>query len=338
MAEKLAENLYTIPVPLPGNPLKNLNVYLLAGERNLLIDTGFHLDACREALLAGLRELRVDMDRTDIFLTHLHSDHTGLAPDIAGPNTRIFIGEKDLSHMPGSHGDFSWADSDRRFAAEGFPWPLLRELVERNPAQGLSPVPHDDYIPVSDGQIFSYGGHRFQAIWTPGHTPGHMILWEEETGICILGDHVLFDITPNVTRWHGVTDSLGDYLHALEQVRTLPVTLPLPAHRAVHTAFQDRCDALIAHHSRRCREVLRILRDGGSMTAWDIAAGMTWRIRARNWSEFPTPQKWFAVGEAMAHLDHLIALGLVARQPSKPFVTYHLSQEGIHGIDSLPGV
>ena len=140
MAEKLAENLYTIPVPLPGNPLKNLNVYLLAGERNLLIDTGFHLDACREALLAGLHELRVDMDRTDIFLTHLHSDHTGLAPDIAGPNTRIFIGEKDLSHMPGSHSDFSWADSDRRFAAEGFPWPLLRELVERNPAQGLSPV------------------------------------------------------------------------------------------------------------------------------------------------------------------------------------------------------
>ena len=338
MAEKLAENLFTIPVPLPGNPLKNLNVYLLAGERNLLIDTGFHLDACREALLAGLRELRVDMDRTDIFLTHLHSDHTGLAPDIAGPNTRIFIGEKDLSHMPGSHSDFSWADSDRRFAAEGFPWPLLRELVERNPAQGLSPVPYDDYIPVSDGQIFSYGGHRFQAIWTPGHTPGHMILWEEETGICILGDHVLFDITPNVTRWHGVTDSLGDYLHALEQVRTLPVPLPLPAHRAVHAPFQDRCDALIAHHGRRCREVLRILRDGGSMTAWDIAAGMTWRIRARNWSEFPTPQKWFAVGEAMAHLDHLIALGLVARQPSKPFVTYHLSQEGIHGIDSLPGV
>ena len=333
MTSQITDYLYTIGVPLPDNPLKNLNVYLLRGERNLLIDTGFHLPACREALEAGLRELGADMDRTDIFLTHLHSDHTGLAPDIAGKTTRIYIGEHDLSHMPGSKSTFSWADSDDRFAAEGFPRELLAVLTERNPAQGLSPVPYDSYIPVADGTHFRYGGRDFTALHTPGHTPGHMILLEEATGVCILGDHVLFDITPNVTRWVGYADSLGDYLLSLRRVRELPVTLPLPAHRSVHTNFRDRCDALVAHHRRRCREVLSILADGEAKTAWDIAAGMTWKIRARNWAEFPTPQKWFAVGEAMAHLDHLIALGLVAREKPGAFYTYRLLPGNVYDAE-----
>lgn len=327
MTTKIADNLYAIQVPLPNNPLKNLNAYLLTGQRNLLIDTGFHLEACRVALLQGLEQLGVRMDETDIFLTHLHSDHTGLAPDIAGKDTKIFIGEKDLSHMPGKQSTFRWADSDDRFAAEGFPRPLLEVLTARNPAQGLSPVPYDGYIPVGNGELFCYGGHRFQAIWTPGHTPGHLILFEQDTGICILGDHVLFDITPNITRWNGVADSLGDYVNSLQRVRQLPVKLPLPAHRTVHMDFTARCDALIAHHQRRCQEVLHILGSEQPLTAWDVAARMTWRIRARDWADFPTPQKWFAVGEAMAHLDHLIAQGLVERRRETDFFRYRLTAQ-----------
>lgn len=313
MVTHIFGDIYTIPVPLPNNPLKNLNVYFIRGDRNLLIDTGFHQEECRTALLSGLRELHADMHNTDIFLTHLHSDHTGLAPDIATEDTRIFIGEYDLDHMPGKNSTFSWAASDDHFAAEGFPRDLLAILTERNPAQGLSPVPYDDYIPVSDGEMFSYGQHHFRAIHTPGHTPGHLCLWEEETGILILGDHVLFDITPNITRWAGHGDSLGKYLSSLEAINQLPVQLPLPAHRQVHMDFHERCRQLIAHHGVRCQEVLNILSSGDALTAWDIAAGMTWRIKAKNWAEFPPPQKWFAVGEAMAHLDHLIELGKVER-------------------------
>ncbi len=329
MVCQLADNLYRIPVPLPNNPLKNLNAYVLTGRRNLLIDTGFHLDACREALLAGLRELGVSMEHTDIFLTHLHSDHTGLAPDIAAPGTKIFIGKHDLSHMPGKHSTFSWRESDRRFAEEGFPMELLAVLTERNPAQGLSPVPYDGYIPVEAGEIFSYGGHRFEALWTPGHTPGHLCLFEQETGILFLGDHVLFDITPNITRWVGMEDALGTYLQSLEAVRSLPVKLPLPAHRTVQLELAARCDELIAHHSRRCREVLSILSDGKALTAWDVAARMTWRIRCSGWADFPTPQKWFAVGEAMAHLDHLIALGQVERWRQGDFFRYRRREETV---------
>lgn len=325
----VADNLYTIPVPLPNNPLKSLNVYVVTGERNLLIDTGFRQEECKKALLEGLTELNISMEDTDIFLTHLHSDHTGLAPEIAGKHTRIFIGEHDLSRLPGKHCNFSWGKTDEHFAAEGFPVELLEVLTSKNPAKSLSPIPFDDYIPVKDGTEFRYGGHCFKAILTPGHTPGHLCLWEKETGICILGDHILFDITPNITRWNDMEDSLGCYLRSLRKINMLPVTLPLPAHREVHMDFHKRCNDIIAHHEQRCREVLTILADGQAKTAWDITAGMTWQIRARNWAEFPTPQKWFAVGEALAHLDHLIANRQVIRYLQDGLYYYRHTKEEI---------
>lgn len=327
MVTKITDQIYCISIPLPNNPLKELNAYVVTGPRNLLIDTGFRQEECKKALLEGLGELNISMADTDIFLTHLHSDHTGLAPEIAADSTKVYIGEFDLSRLPGKQCDFSWKKTDEHFAAEGFPVELLEVLASKNPAKSLSPVPFDRYIPVKDGDEFHYGGHTFQAILTPGHTPGHLCLWEAETGICFLGDHVLFDITPNITRWTDMPDALGSYLNSLNRINALSVTLPLPAHRAVHVDFHRRCQEIIDHHHRRCGEVLSILEDGNPKTAWEITAGMTWRIRARNWAEFPTPQKWFAVGEALAHLDHLIAAGQIKRFRQGNLYYYQLTKE-----------
>ena len=315
---EVADGIFAILIPLPGNPLKCLNSYVIRGrkpgERSLLVDTGFRQPECRAALTDGLRTLGIEMEETDIFLTHLHADHTGLAPELASPSTRIFIGEHDLSHMPGPESAFTWEDSDRRFAAEGFPEQLLHRLTGENPAQASCAEPYDGYLPVRHGTRFDYGGYSFTALHTPGHTPGHMILWEEAHGIALLGDHVLFDITPNISRWMDREDSLGDYLDSLRMADALPVILPLPAHRQVHMDYHARCRQLLAHHERRCGEVLDILRAESPLDGWTAASRMTWRIRAACWDDFPNAQKWFAVGEALAHLDHLIALGRVKRE------------------------
>ena len=95
MAVQLAKDLWRLEIPLVGNPLKNLNSYLLTGERSLLIDTGFRQAPCQEAMERELAETGVDRDRMDIFLTHLHSDHTGLAPELIRPGCRVYIGGTD---------------------------------------------------------------------------------------------------------------------------------------------------------------------------------------------------------------------------------------------------
>lgn len=71
--------IFSIPVPMPDNPLRNLNVYVVCTEKqNLIIDTGFNRTECRDALWEGIRQLGLDLSKTVLFLTHLHSDHVGL--------------------------------------------------------------------------------------------------------------------------------------------------------------------------------------------------------------------------------------------------------------------
>ena len=99
MAERIGKNLWRLDIPLVGNPLKNLNSYLLTGPRSLLIDTGFRQGPCRAAMERQLEEIGVDRDRLDIFLTHLHSDHTGLAPELIRPGCRVYIGRVDGTRL-----------------------------------------------------------------------------------------------------------------------------------------------------------------------------------------------------------------------------------------------
>ena len=324
MIETIRPNLFRIPVPLPGNPLKELNSYLIRGRaRSLLIDTGFRQEPCRQALLTGLEELGVRREETDVLLTHLHSDHSGLAPEFVSGTGRIYISDMDRRLLE-DFGPERWKKSDAAFAAEGFPPALLARGAEENPARALAPAPTDRYVSLFSGDVVEAGDYRLRCLATPGHTPGHLCFWCEEEGILFSGDHVLFDITPNITAWTGVADSLGDYLNSLEAVRACGDPLVLPGHRG-RGSLGPRIDALLAHHQRRLDEALKAVREHPGLPAYDLAGYLTWKIRAASWAEFPLAQKWFAVGECMAHLDHLMAAGLIRRETGGDGIRhYHL--------------
>ncbi len=325
MIEQVAPHIYSILIPLPGNPLKSLNAYLIKGARNLLIDTGFRQPQCRNAMLEALDSLSVSMENTDIFLTHLHSDHSGLAPELASASTKIFLSGYDRTRLPGKLCELQWDKNDAFFLSHGFPAAELKEVATKNPAREFMPLPYDDYILVEEGNVYSYGGYDLEAVATPGHTPGHMCLYDRKSGILFLGDHVLFDITPNITAWMNFPNALGAYLESLHKIKSFPVTLPLPAHRAVHTTFSARVQELLDHHQRRCQEILDILAKKPDQHAYAVASQMTWRIRCHDWSDFPVAQKWFAVGEAIAHLEFLESTGQVQRRLSGGESLFYLS-------------
>ena len=88
----------------------------------------------------------------------------------------------------------------------------------------------------------------------------------------------------------------------------------LPAHRAEMGGLDERVEELKIHHQRRLESALEIVRTTPGLTAYAIAGRMAWSIRCRNWEEFPVTQKFFAVGEALAHLDHLGQQGLLRRE------------------------
>lgn len=314
MTEQLMTNLYRISVPLPQNPLKELNCYLIReGDRALLIDTGFRREECRQALEEGLGALGVDREKMDILLTHLHSDHSGLAPDLIAPGRRIYISAADRKNLENEEGVAQhWLRFHQRYRLGGVGQELIEAMNEENPAVQHAPrFGCTQYSTLEDGDVLEVGGYRLRVMLTPGHTPGHLCLWEQEQGLLFSGDHVLFDITPNITVWPDYPDALGAYLRSLKEISALPVKRTFPAHRKTGD-FHARVKELLHHHALRLAEVEEIAARRPGQTAYEIAGQMTWRIRAKSWAEFPRAQQFFAIGECIAHLDHLAAVGRLA--------------------------
>jgi glyoxylase-like metal-dependent hydrolase (beta-lactamase superfamily II) len=182
----------------------------------------------------------------------------------------------------------------------------------QHPGIRYSPPNYPEFTILRDGDPLEVGDYRFNCVHTPGHSPGHLCLHEPNKRILLSGDHVLGDITPNIASGMGDNDVLGAYLASLDKVYDLAVALVLPGHRRVFSDLQSRIKELKHHHQVRAEEVLTILKTGIG-TAYEVATQMTWNIAVESWERFPLMQKWFAVGEAAAHLRYLETEGAVRK-------------------------
>ncbi len=310
MTLNVAKNIWSFPINLPDNPLKWLNCYVIRcenGGRDLLIDTGFNCPECLEDLTAGMRELKLDCSNTDVFFTHAHADHTGNAAALQRMGCRLLMGRIDYEHLFRS----PWQSQLARMETEGVPEEILRELNARDPHSWMVSGPFTAQL-LEDGDTLSYGGYELKCIVTPGHTPGHICLYSAPERLMFTGDHVLFDVTPNITSSGMDVDSLGCYMTSLKKIEQYPVALALPGHRtAGDIGFHQRVEQLYRHHLSRLREAQRIVEENPGINAYGTAALMSWQIRAKSWEDFPRGQKWFATGEALAHLVHLERCGSI---------------------------
>ena len=316
MIKQITPFLYSIPVTLPNSPLKSLNCYVFVGpERKLLVDTGFNRPECLESLQSGIRELGLDMHKTDIFVTHCHADHCGLVPAIATEDSTIYMSaiDKNLMNQFVAQDDSYWDKLDNFFIGEGAPPSEMAESRRLNPARRFLPSRNFDCLTVNDNDVVKIADLEITCIHTPGHTPGHMCLYLEQEKIMLTGDHVLFDITPNITVWSSMQNSLENYMQSLQKIKQYDVILPLAAHRASHGTLGERVDDLLYHHEQRLRDAWDIIRNNNEATAYQVAAQMKWSIRARDWDDFPLSQKRFAVGEAISHINYLVDHGRATR-------------------------
>ena len=320
-------NIYKIDVPLPKNPLRNLNCYVIQDKgESLIIDTGFNQPECEEALLAGLEALEIDWGHTDMFLTHMHSDHVGLVPAVMqGKPGKTYMSKIDHDYLLWNISGDRWVQYDDFYIKQGFSRQQVDWLRYENPARAYGPTEVFPVVTVEDGDEIRVGDYTFSAVFVPGHTPGQMCLYCEAEQLMFTGDHVLFDITPNITWWSGVEDSLGDYILSLLKLRKYPMELAFPAHRKNDKDVYERIDEIIVHHYIRLQETLDAIDLEDGVHATDIGAKLKWSMRGKSWDDFPLSQRWFAVGETMSHLDYLIVRGLVDRTENNGLFAYWLT-------------
>jgi len=309
--------VYSLPVPLTGNPLKELNCYILKGRRrNLVVDVGFDLEEGRDAIKAALAELGCCPEDTDVYITHAHEDHLGALDSL--------LKEGCFTHAYMGAGEAEYYNDIRRNGMEGSIVEMTKwagfmaeqriDAFKNHPAHvytgGQEPIP---FKTVVEGDVIDLGGFVLQVYDFPGHTPGLTALYEKNYGLLFCGDHILAKITPNITFWQRDFNALGSYLKQLRRASTLRVSHTFSAHRYLIEDVYRRIEELLLHHERRLAEVERILAQKGSRTAYQVAEDMKWDFGGGDFRKFPITQKHFAAGEAFAHLEHLWFEGRVER-------------------------
>jgi len=327
MIEDIEPNLCRMEIPLPKSPLKWLNSYVVRSRhRFLIVDTGFNQDECQNEMNVNLQKLGVDLNKADIFVTHFHVDHIGLAGTLATENSKVYLNESETRQMNSLRDNWvgHWQRLLDVYVANGFPAEEARISMENHPAHKFGLKREVAFSIVKDGDIIEIGDFHFQCVSTPGHSPGHMCLYEPNKKILIAGDHILSDITPNIAYWLEMDDPLNEYLTNLEKVQALEVKIALPGHRRLIHDLPKRIRELQEHHRDRLNEVLIALRDGPKTTL-QIAPKITWDIAFKCWEEFPPTQKWFAFGETLAHLRFLENKGKVRREIEDDKISYYLA-------------
>lgn len=319
-------DIYLEELPLTGNPLKSINVFIVkTKDRNLIIDTGFNNEEVRQAMMNYIRALELDISKTDLFLTHLHSDHVGLASFLQAQG----IGNIYMSKVDGeivrdavNAGGIQWSYVLENAHKQGLKVDNLK--LEDHPGFKNRPSDIFDYIPCHIGDTLDVGDFHFIMIDEEGHTPGMLGLYEPNKKILFCGDHILGKITPNITYWgESYGDSLGIYLKNLEKVKEYDIKYLFSSHRFLVEDVNARIDELMKHHEKRLNETLSILKMYDRLTVRDITKNMHWDISAKNWADFPDSQKWFAAGEAAAHLVYLMHRGKVKEEIEADGVAFY---------------
>jgi glyoxylase-like metal-dependent hydrolase (beta-lactamase superfamily II) len=315
--ERLREDLWSIPVPIPHGGLRYVTAYVLAlsGGGLGLIDTGWDTDDAWATLTDGLAAIGGSAaDVRGVLVTHLHADHLGLARRVretSGAWVAMHPADATIVGSP-VHRDAAAA-----VAAEvAFLVSLGADPDEA--AEDVGPPEHHEPFArmaladrlLEDGDVADLPGWRLRAVHTPGHTPGHLCFAEERTGLLFSGDHVLPRISPNISTMHnGPADPLRDYLASLAAVRGRgePAEV-LPAHEWRFRGLASRTEELTTHHEHRLAELLAAVRAHPGSTPWELAAHLTW---SRPWEQYARRMRIFAVTETDAHLRLLASRGLV---------------------------
>ena len=313
-AYEVAPGVHRLPLPLPNDGLRAVNVYVVATADGLvLVDAGWAIPEARAVLDAGLAELGASLRDVRRFLvTHVHRDHYTQAVAVRrelGTHIALGTGERptlDLLQQPDRSPLAAQLDALRACGADRLAEVIGGHARERTLDRSDWELP-DEWLDA--GPLPLPGGRVLDAVHTPGHTAGHLVFHDLAGGLLFAGDHVLPTITPSIGFEPVLSpDPLGAFLGSLAVVRARPDALLLPAHGPVAPSVHARVDELLAHHGRRLDDTEKAC-SGGASTVLEVAGQLRWTRREHALADLDPFNEMLAVFETGAHLTLLAAQG-----------------------------
>lgn len=297
--ETVAPGVHAVRVPMPAGGLPYSLAYLVEDDRGrlLVVDPGSPGEEAVRTVLAAVSALgRRPDDVSAVVLTHLHADHAGAADALsAATGAPVLMHEREAEALAAIRRGLPAPDLD----GWGVPAERRPELAAATSAPAAPGLSRPDGV-LADGDLLDVPGRRLRVLWTPGHTPGSLCLYDEDAGLVFTGDTLLPTVNPGLGLGGPTASSpIADYLASLERVAALRGPA-LPGHERPFSDLAGRCAALAEHHLRRSREVAAHP-DG---TVWEAASALTW---TGGWPSLHGFTLLSALAQTALHRDYLAA-------------------------------
>lgn len=303
--EEVRPGVWAIPVPVRV-AIRYVYCYLILGtEHAVLIDPGEKSKEAAEALSAAFAQIGFDERQlVGILVTHFHFDHWEGADELAErTGAWVALSRREWEWVQALTADDTSPEGMLEwFLSFGAPPETALELATTADYRDTLVYRAPDHL-LEPGEFLPISGERLQVIDTPGHSPGHVCLYDHQRDVLFSGDHILPNITPHIAlNRFGAPDPLSDYLESLERVGRLGEPEVLPAHEYRFTGLAARIDELRADIEQRADEVRALVAQHTALTPWDAASQLTW---SRQWHVFQPAQRRMATDETAAHFARL---------------------------------
>jgi len=311
---ELFKGINQIKVPLPRAGQDSINVYIVEGSNgNLMIDTGWNTTEAFNALAQEMKNSGFAMkDITQIVVTHLHPDHFGLAGKIAGlagAAVSFSAIENNFMESRYNHPEEFLKETSAFLKSHGVPDYELKMLAEAsmNIRNNVTPVTPASLLQAGDK--IQMDPYEFEVLVTPGHSPGHICLYEPNKKYLFSGDHLLMESAPNIT-YHPQSgeNPLGEYIDSLNKVAELDIRFILPGHGPVFSGVAPKIDAIMGHHKDRMMKIEKAM--GVEMkSGFDVAREIPWIVNGEPlpYNKLDAIDRRLSLLDTLAHLQYMVA-------------------------------
>jgi glyoxylase-like metal-dependent hydrolase (beta-lactamase superfamily II) len=310
-----------IKIDVPWN-VKDVSLYLFkVQDKTVLFDSGLDMGNWSKIFFLALKDINLTVQDIDYcFISHNHSDHVGLVGILKQKNPNLQILMSDITaktlewENQGENMDeleqeaktvafqmikYGFNDKQAERVVQFFSfWPQFRKYQKPD-------------IILKDGDIIL---ENLEVIWTPGHSFGHICVFNSKDKYLFSGDHILSRITPHIGNYiipkillekykdYDFNNILKHYLNSLDRIDKLNSKIIFPAHQDIIYDPHKRITEIKEHHKNRLAEISRVIKDNPLPPS---------RISELHFGELDDMNSFLALSEVLGHLFFLEDQGLV---------------------------